>query len=324
MAAFTVLASTVDMSLDDWLAARRQGIGSSDAAAVAGLDPWSSPITVWLTKKGVAPDVEQTEAMEFGHEMEEVVARVFARRTGYPTRRRNAILQSRQYPFMIADLDRLTQDGSGNWVPLELKTVTAWKMADWEDGKIPDHYQLQVQHQLIVTGADHGWIAAVIGGNHLVYVRVEAEPEVQSLLVEIERQFWSLIEKDTPPPVDGSPATSRMLKTLYAQGDPEKSVVVPDSDAWRHAMRRYWALSQEMKDLETEKQAIQNAFRSAMREAETLFADGEDKPLATYRAGSKPGFNMDAFRKEQPTLYQQYCTLPPSRTLRITKLREEN
>ena len=68
---------------------------------------------------------------------------------------------------------------------------------------------------------------------------------------------------------------------------------------------------------------FQNVFRSTMKESETIFVGDSAVPIATYRAGSKLGFNTDLFRMQNPSLYEQYCTKPPSRTLRIGKLKEE-
>ena len=47
-----VLVNTLDMSRSEWLQHRRKGLGGSDAAAVAGLNPWKSPFAVWMEKTG--------------------------------------------------------------------------------------------------------------------------------------------------------------------------------------------------------------------------------------------------------------------------------
>jgi hypothetical protein len=46
------LVSTKDMSREDWLAIRKQGIGASDAAAAVGLNPYQSPLELWMIKTG--------------------------------------------------------------------------------------------------------------------------------------------------------------------------------------------------------------------------------------------------------------------------------
>lgn len=51
-----VFANTNEMSHEEWLSARRNGIGGSDASAIAGLNKWKSPIAVYLEKTGQAPE----------------------------------------------------------------------------------------------------------------------------------------------------------------------------------------------------------------------------------------------------------------------------
>ena len=46
------LVGTKELSRDDWLAVRKHGIGSSDAAAAVGLNPYKSQLELWLEKTG--------------------------------------------------------------------------------------------------------------------------------------------------------------------------------------------------------------------------------------------------------------------------------
>ena len=73
-----VLAKTLEMPRDEWLELRRQGIGGSDAAAILGLNPWKTPMDVWLEKTGeFTRDDEENEQMYWGTVLEAVVAEEF-------------------------------------------------------------------------------------------------------------------------------------------------------------------------------------------------------------------------------------------------------
>ena len=89
-----VLVNTADMSREEWLEWRRRGIGGSDAAAVAGLNRWRSPMQVWLEKTGQIEGSGDNEAMYWGRILEDIIADEFSRRTGKRVRRRNAILNT--------------------------------------------------------------------------------------------------------------------------------------------------------------------------------------------------------------------------------------
>src|SRR5690606_184586 len=114
---------TRGMGREEWLQARRQGIGGSDAAVIAGLDPYKSPIRLWMEKTGQVDEEPAGEAAEWGLLLEPVIAEEFTRRTGKRVRRRNAILQHPRWEFMIANLDR---EVVGEPALLEIKTTSAW------------------------------------------------------------------------------------------------------------------------------------------------------------------------------------------------------
>ena len=46
------LVNTKDLSHEKWLEVRKQGIGSSDAAAACGIHPYLSMLELWMIKTG--------------------------------------------------------------------------------------------------------------------------------------------------------------------------------------------------------------------------------------------------------------------------------
>ena len=81
---------TIGMSREEWLEHRRNTIGGSDAAALLGLNRWSSPLSVYMDKKGITPDKPDNLAMRLGREFEDVVAKLFEEQTGKRGRRQQA------------------------------------------------------------------------------------------------------------------------------------------------------------------------------------------------------------------------------------------
>ena len=83
------LASTTQLTREQWLTIRKLGIGSSDAAVAIGLSPYKCPLSLWLEKTGrkEPDDLSQKEAVLWGIELEPVLAQVYAKRTGYRVRR---------------------------------------------------------------------------------------------------------------------------------------------------------------------------------------------------------------------------------------------
>ena len=111
-----------ELSREEWLKKRKCGIGGSDAGAVCGMNPYISPMDVFQDKLSSEIDEGDTEAMRQGRDLEVYVAQRFTEATGLQVRRSNFMYQSEDYPFMLADVDRLVV---GEDAGLECKTVSA-------------------------------------------------------------------------------------------------------------------------------------------------------------------------------------------------------
>lgn len=106
------LVNTKDLSREDWLRFRRQGIGSSDAAAACGIHPYLSMLELWMIKTGrMSSDIDESiegySPLYWGNMLEPMVAKYYQEHTGNKVRRVNAILQhpDPDNHFMLANLD---------------------------------------------------------------------------------------------------------------------------------------------------------------------------------------------------------------------------
>ncbi len=165
------LIKTQDLARDEWLAVRKQGIGSSDAASAVGLNPYKSQLELWLEKTDQDAELpkpdpnDETSPMYWGTLLEPIVAAHYTKRTGHKVRRVNAVLQHPHHPWMLANIDREVIGASDVQI-LECKTAGMNGAKLWRDG-VPEYVQLQVQHQLGVTGKRAADVAVLICGNEL-------------------------------------------------------------------------------------------------------------------------------------------------------------
>lgn len=299
---YRVVAKNVQsMSRAEWLDIRRNGIGGSDAAAICGVNPWRGPLSVYLSKIGEAPDADANEAMEWGTELEDTIAKVFSRRTQQKVKRCNMILQHNDHDFMLANVDRFTLDErEGEWGILEVKNVGEYRREDWADGAVPEYYEIQGQHYMAVTGANYVWFAPLIGGNKMQPVKVMRNERAITSLIKIERDFWHLVETRTPPPIDDSVEATKVLKALYPRS--EKTSVVLDSKLVENLRR----LREQKSDLERELRGLENQIKLQMAEAEEAYIPGAEKPVITWKGGTVPIFQEKLFKAEHPELAQKY------------------
>ena len=92
---------------EDWLEARHDGIGGSDAAAIIGVDPYKSALEVYADKLGLTDGKKDTEAMAWGRRLEPLVAEAYGEETGRDLIDHGVhFFQSDQHPFLRASIDR--------------------------------------------------------------------------------------------------------------------------------------------------------------------------------------------------------------------------
>ena len=310
-----ILVATKEMTRDEWLDWRKHGIGGSDASAVAGLNPYKSPVQVYLEKIGDMEIGEAGESAYWGTMLEDMVAQEFSKRTGMKVQRKNTILQHPEYQHMIANIDRLIvgEDKPGI---LECKTANAWSGKDWEEGKIPPQYIIQVQHYLAVTGYEYAYIAALVGGQKFFYYKIDRDQELIDYLVKIESVFWQMVQDRMPPEVDGSEASSDLLKKLYPIAEDRKEIDMPAEASL--LLDAYEQVKAEIKELEQRKDELENKLKAMMADAEIGKAG---KRIVEWKNVNANRFDSKSFQKDMPGLYENYVKLSPYRKFSIKTLK---
>ena len=306
------LVKTQDLSRAQWLSVRKGGIGSSDAGAAVGLNPYKSQLQLWMEKTGrdgklpkTDPN-DETSPMYWGTLLEPIVAAHYTKRTGNRVRRINAVLQHPQEPWMLANLDREVI-GAPDVQILECKTAGIHGARLWQEG-VPEYVQLQVLHQLAVTGKQAADVAVLICGQELQIHRIERDEAMITRLIQLERQFWGYVERDEAPPADGSDSADVALRCLYPQdhgqtvdlsGDLAMGAVFSDLLAVRHQLDAAIQLEAQLK------QHIQQR----MGDATKLVFDAGD--VTWKRSKDSQGLDVASLLAAQPELLQRYPLVKP-------------
>ncbi|CAJ0697963.1 YqaJ viral recombinase family nuclease [Ralstonia mannitolilytica] len=309
------LVSTQDMSRGDWLQVRKQGIGGSDAAAAVGLNPYKSQLELWLEKTGRDADLpkpnpaDTKEPVYWGTLLEPIVAATYTQQTGNRVRKVNAVLQHPTVPFMLANIDREVT-GSPVVQVLECKTAGINGAKLWRDG-VPEYVQLQVQHQLAVTGKAAGDVAVLICGQELQVHRIERDDDLITRLIELEGRFWRYVETDTPPPADGSDSAATALQCLYPR-DTGLTVDFTEDRSLSAAFANLVSVRAEIADRAKLEAQLKQRLQQAMGEAtKAKFETGE---VSWKRSKDSQDLDTDKLLQDQPDLLQRYpLTKPGSR-----------
>lgn len=210
-----VLVETADLSEEDWLDYRRRGIGGSDVSAIFGTSPFRTARDLYYDKLNIA-SVEDDEgnwvAMEMGHLLEPLVAKIFERKTGYRVYQIKKMFQHPQYPWMLADVDYFVELPDGTTAILEIKT-TNYNARDnwWMNGKetVPVYYESQGRHYMAVTDLDRCFFCCLYGNNEeeVIIREVKRDFEYEAEMVFLEQYFWeNHVQRHVPPPYTESGA----------------------------------------------------------------------------------------------------------------------
>lgn len=301
---------------EEWLEIRQNGIGGSDAGAILGLNRWKTPFEVYLSKVEPIQEDKQSESAYWGTILEDIVAKEFERQTGKRVRRNNRTMISKEYPFMLANVDR---EVVGENALLECKTASIYLQEEWKDDKIPDSYIIQGQHYLAVTGREKIYYAVLIGGQKFKWSVVERDEELIRYIREYESKFWNdHVLKKVPPVLDGSSAAEKFLKERYAVAENLKAI---DLDAEANQLIDEYMIAKENYEKAQEAfKAYENRLKLKLEDAEIGYGI---KYEVSWKNRTRTDIDKKKFKEDHPDLYQQYCKTSPYRVFGIKQIKGE-
>lgn len=301
--------ATAGMSNEEWLRLRKTGIGGSDAGSICGVNPFGSPMKVYYDKTSSNIEELDNEAVRQGHDLEDYVAQRFMEATGLRVRRSNFMYRNTEYPFMIADVDRLVV---GEDAGLECKTASAYNTDKWKDGNIPLHYIMQCYHYMAVTGKRTWYIAAVILGREFTYRKLVWDDDLITQMVAVEKNFWEnhVLPGILPSP-DGSEICSEIINEYFHTDRKGSSIAL---DGFDDKLRRRAEIVEQIEQLKQEQGMIEQEVKLCMK-------DNEYATSGNYRISwsSVQSTRLDTKRmkEEQPDIYRDYAVQSVSRRFQV-------
>lgn len=214
-----------------WKQWRRNKIGSSDAAILMGVG-FITPYQLW-TEKTYGIEREVNHAMQRGTLLEPIAREWFIKETGIVVE--PDVIIHPQYDFIIASLDGINREKK---VLVEIKCPgeKVYKMAI--DGKIPDYYFPQIQHQLAVTGYESA-LYVCFSGESGVIIEVKRDDDYIVKLLDIEKKFYKCLVDFEEPPLT------------------EKDFVdMSENQSWAKMAAQWREINAQMKDMKDKEEKI--------------------------------------------------------------------
>ena len=256
---------------------RKNYIGGSDAAAIAGMSKYTTPLDVYLDKLGLVEEKEETQPMYWGKRLEQVIVDEYARATGHKVEQIDS-QYSKEYPFMIANVDGYIP---GENVVVECKNVNAFRASQFGPtgtDEMPTEFILQCAHYAIVTNCKRVDLAVLLGGNDFRIYQYNRNERLERQLIALERNFWEnhVVPRNPPEPV-----CYRDVLNLWPKSD-DKTLTATAQMMSSLDMLRETRMG--IKKLEDEEEKYKVEITKLLGDASVL-VDAEGNKLATWKTG---------------------------------------
>lgn len=241
-----------------WLAARRRGLGGSDAGVLWGVSDRHTLYTLWADKRhGKRPEDDTDPIWRLiGHEFEPALARVYGQihNRGIINIGQHTILRSRAWPWMTATLDRVgeARERPGYGV-VECKVrsaPSAWWW--WQKHGIPADIWAQVQHDFAVTGWRWGAVVALLSGRPWVREIERDDAWIEDHVERCHDYWYRYVLGDEVPPRDGRRVTLDAVKLVNDEGTGETVKLNAEAEAWVDTIRGFKAIKEAHDKAESE------------------------------------------------------------------------
>ena len=263
---------------EEWLQDRHDNpsIGASMSSSILGYNPWQSAVDVWDQLIHPNGGIDDNLAMYLGREMEPIVKKLFMDKTGLKVLNDNKIRIDDKHEFLTTNLDGVVV---GEGIPVEYKTTAK----PW-DGDIPDHYFVQLQHQMMVTESPSIYFCSLSMGFRKQFI-VERYNRNDKFIDELRDKlvtFWNEnVVKGVPP----EPKSISDAKKVFNNIDPESVATIDDYTV----VTELRALKETRAELDRQVNEKQLEIMKIIGDKETLV--------------NTAGFELVTWKKSKPTTY---------------------
>ena len=330
------LVDTSALTEEQWLAWRKKGIGGSDAASALGLSPYRTARELYYDKIGAEPAAagpDRSITFEIGHLLEDVVAQIFAKKTGFTVWRDQTMYRHPLYPFMLADVDRFVTLPDGTKAVLELKTAHYDAQHLWANGAVPRHYEIQTRHYMAVMNVDVAYIACLFSNSETDFVwrRIDRDlDEEENSILQLKR-FWEdhVLSRVEPPLTEKPDLVLSALSRYYGPADLSRPMVtvgaefIPALEKVRTLKAQKQQLDQQSRKLDEQIKAAYAPIVDLMGTACHARCSGSGVSYSIsfspqYRTGISRE-NLSKLKAQYPDVYDDFVDTTESRVFRLEK-----
>src|SRR5690625_2452276 len=304
---------TSNIPAKEWVHERQSYLGGSELAAALGKSPYQTPLQLWMLKTGRSEPFLSTPITEFGHLFEPIMAEKFTELTGLRVRKISDAYEHPGHSFLRGNIDRQIvssdrHDGPG---VLEIKTTNSYRLKN-EQGAYPRSWYYQLQHYLMLTGYEYGYIFFFERDTGIFHdpIYIERDEPFIEQNTQLAINWWRrYIVTDTPP----DPVNHEDVLILYPDAQEGTSLEAnPQSYAYYKRLKNVRSRMDELKEHES---ALQLLLKQEIGDYERLSL--ADRDLITWKNQVTNRLDTKALKKDHPSLCEQYTKQTETRRFTI-------
>ncbi len=277
------------------VAARTQGLGSSDIPVIMGVNGYKTPWQLWREKKGLSEPMPGNIYTAAGNHLEDAVASYFEEETGRRIIKKTAInykIQHPGLPFISVSPDREYYDVP-NGSKMSRRRIMEAKTTQKEIDKdsVPLDWFAQLQFQLGVArkakvpGMELGSLAWLQRGLLFDYMDFDFDGHFYDEVESIAVQWWNLhIVEGVEPAL----TTAGDVELKFPESVTGKEIQA--TDEIKNIYSELYAVKRQRKEYEVREEKLTEKIKLFMLDASAILDDAI--PMFTWKT-SKAGFDVD-------------------------------
>lgn len=304
-------------------------IGGSDLSDLFSLQPYGCERKLWYEKTGVEADYpfHGNVHTKRGHFFEPIAAQMYEAETLRPVMaipEGADVPRHPKYPFIGGHPDRYLPSENGI---LEIKVPGERAFRTIKREGLPESYILQLQHYLLLSGADMGSFAVLwADGVDLKYFDVTPDQGLQDHIIEGCAKFWETLEKH-PDDVSRLDPGDRRCQTCpwrtrcqgaklidLGEGDPGEIPLVEDFPP--EVLNDYWESLTLYQEAEKLLDGAKDRIKAQLR---TLKLEAVQAPGTRiyWRQVNRRTVDTKKLKAKYAAVYEECSRISPSIPLRV-------
>lgn len=269
-----MLETIVPESEQAWLTLRTLDVTSTESSALFGISPYATVFDLFHRKRNrLVVQIEKSERLVWGNRLQDAIANGIAQDEGWDIRRMDEYVRDTDlrmgssFDFAIGD------EGL-----LEIKNVDAFAfregwIIDADSLEAPPHIEMQVQHQLGLTGRKFAYIGALIGGNRVVLMKREPDTQIIDKLKVAISNFWAAVAAGVAPSPDFV-RDAEVIARLYNHAEPGKILNAQDDAEILALAQEYQQAAAQAKAAEEARDAAKAKLLMRIGDCEKVLGQG--------------------------------------------------